>query len=297
MSSDKGREKRMEFSLSDVEKAVEGSQFDMTFFQDSDDAENIHFSSVVKEVDGDEDGTYLVKIRPPLFFLHGFLSNISRALSGIKNNKILDNEEWLKREVEHLRELYPEMKADYVPHDNAFLMEKIDGEVARNILSSEKVDTGKKRKVITELTEALKLLHDKGIYHGEPNTGNCMIGEDGEVYWIDFETQYDESLSDEEKSARDLEQFILSVLGNFKEEGEIGMDDDEIIEEIFETYGNKEIMGVIKKDPCLPLVGPHRVYQFSCDSLLRFYEAQRSIMNYLDDGRGLDLSEIFEFSS
>lgn len=282
-------------SASEIEEAIDDSYLDTTFFQKAGESENVHFSSVIKEIEGEDEKTYLVKIRPPLFFLHGLLSNISRALSGIKNTKIMDNEEWLKREVEHFKELYPEMSADYVQHDNAFLMEKIDGEVAKKVLCSSDIEPSKKSEVICEMADALKLLHEKGKYHGEPNTSNCIIDEEGEVYWIDFETQYDESLTDLEKRARDLEQLLLSVLVSFREEGEIGMEDNEIIEIIFDEYGDEDVLSLIKEDTSFPLVGPHRIFQFSSDSLIRFYQAQWNIMDYLGNNWNIDLEGNWDF--
>ncbi|MFP4116441.1 MAG: hypothetical protein ACLFQ8_01725 [Candidatus Aenigmatarchaeota archaeon] len=281
---------------SEVKRAVEESYLSNTISQNS-DCENAHFSSVIKEIDGEDEETYLVKIRPPLFSIYGLLSNLSRAFSGINNTKIMDNEKWVRREVEHFKELYPEMVADDVDLENAFLMEKIDGEVASRVLSSVHVDPEEKVEVIREMTKALKLLHEKDRFHGEPNTENCIIGDDGDVYWIDFETEYDESLKEEEKRAKDLEQLMLSVLGAFNEEGEVGMDDKEIIEKILEVYDDEEIISVVENDPSLPLIGPHRVYQFSCNSVMRFYRAQKNIMDYFDDTEKLDLEDIFSFSS
>lgn len=286
------KDKHLGVSKSKIKKAVNESQLENTLFQKLDEEDNPHFSSVIKEInDGDKDD-YLIKIRPPLFLIHGLLSNISRALSGLKNTKILDNEEWRGREVKYFKKLYPEMVAGHVPFDNAFVMEKIDGEVAGKVLRSNSLDNEKKLEVITDMVSFLKRLHEDSIFHGEPNIHNCIIGKDSDVYWIDFEVEYDDNIQTVEKKARDLEQFTLSVLGAFDEEGEIGLSDEEIIEMIFDEYKDEDVVSFIHSEHCLPLIGPHRIYQFSYNSLGRFYKAQMNIMGYLDKEE--NSSDLFE---
>ncbi len=276
-------ERTFDIPNSDIKEAVEGSRFDIAFLEDFGESENTHFSSVIKEVEGEDGNTYLVKIRPPLFILNGLISNMSRLFLGLKNPKVIDNKEWAKREVEHLREIYPDMDVGHTPYENAFVMEKIDGEVACDILSSEDIEFEHKKKVITGMSEALRTLHKKDRFHGEPNTQNCLVDEEFDIYWIDFETEYDERLSSSEKRARDLEQLALSVLGAFEENKETGLDDKEIVDMIFKAYGDENTISLIKKDPSIPFVGPHRLPQFSYSSLLRFYEAQMNVLDYLDE--------------
>lgn len=280
-----------------IKEAVDESQLENTLFQKVDEKENRHFSSVIKEIKDGDKNDYLIKIRPPFFLIHGFLSNISRALSGLKNTKILDNDQWRGREVEYFKKLYPEMVAGHVPFDNAFLMEKIDGKVAGKVLRSKDLDNEEKLGTIRDMIHFLKELHNDDIFHGEPNIHNCIIGEDGDVYWIDFEVEYDEDLSKTEKKTRDLEQFTLSVLGAFEEEGEIGMTDEEMIEMVFDEYGDEEVISFIHSNHCLPLIGPHRIYQFSYNSLGRFYKAQMNIMSYLGREDDSDFFEMFNLSS
>ena len=280
-----------------VREVVDESQTENTFFQRLKDESHPHFSSVIKEIDGGDNKKYLVKIRPPLFLISGLLSNLSRVVSGLKNTKILDNNQWRKREVEYFKKLYPEMVANHVPFENAFLMEKIDGEVAGKVLRSHGRKDEEKKDAILNMVDFLGRLHKRDIFHGEPNIHNCIIGDDGDVYWIDFEVEYDDDLSDVEKRARDLEQFTLSVLGAFEEEGEIGMDDDEIIEIIFDKYGDEDVISFIHSEHCLPLIGPHRIYQFSYNSLGRFYRAQINLMSYLGKEDDFDLMELLNLSS
>ncbi len=265
----------------EIEKKIDESQFESPLFSVEGNQDHKHFSSVIKEIKDGKDNSHLVKIRPPLFLLSGLLSNISRKLSGMENLKILDNRRWSSRELEHLKELHPQLFTAETEYDNAFLMEKIDGDVAFQLLRSPDISNEKKKMVIVEITEALKNLHEKELYHGEPTTQNCILGDDGEVYWIDFEIEYNKDISDLEKKARDLEQLTLSIMGAFEEEGEIGMDDSELVELVFDSYNSEEVVTMFCQNPHLPLLGPHRVYQFSFVSLYRFYQVQMTIMECL----------------
>jgi len=265
----------------EIEKKIDESQFESPLFSVEGDQDHKHFSSVIKEIKDGKDNSHLVKIRPPLFLLSGLLSNISRKLSGMDNLKILDNRRWRSRELEHLKELHPHLFTAETDYDNAFLMEKIEGDVAFQLLRSSKISEQGKKKIIIEITEALKNLHERELYHGEPTTQNCILGNDGEVYWIDFEIEYNQDISDLEKKARDLEQLTLSIMGAFEEEGEIGLDDKELVKLIFGSYDSEEVVTMFCQNPHLPLLGPHRVYQFSFVSLYRFYQVQLNIMECL----------------
>ncbi|MGM0511060.1 MAG: lipopolysaccharide kinase InaA family protein [Thermoplasmatota archaeon] len=265
----------------EIEKKIDESQFESPLFSVEKDQDHKHFSSVIKEIKDGKDNSHLVKIRPPLFLLSGLLSNISRKLSGMDNLKILDNRRWRSRELEHLKELHPHLFTAETEYDNAFLMEKIEGDVAFQLLRSSEISEQGKKRIIVEITEALKNLHERELYHGEPTTQNCILGDDGEVYWIDFEIEYNQDISDLEKKARDLEQLTLSIIGAFEEEGEIGLDDKELVKLIFHSYDSEEVVALFCQNPHLPLLGPHRVYQFSFVSLYRFYQVQLNIMEYL----------------
>ncbi len=287
--------KDLKVPVSEIRKVVEESRSKVNLFQNMEDENCMNFSSVIKEIK-DEDSSYLVKIRPPVFLISGLLSNFSRIISGLKNTKILDNKRWKEREVESLKKIYPEMVADHKPFENAVLMEKINGEPAAEVLRSD-ISDEEKEDIILDMARVLRKLHDMDVFHGEPNTNNCIIGEDEKIYWIDFEVVYDEDLHEKEKKAKDLEQFILSVLGSFDEEGEIGIDDREIIERIFREYGDDEIQSIVRHYHSLPLIGPYRIYQFSFNSLGRFYRAQINFMEYLGLREERELAGIFGFSS
>lgn len=267
--------------LTEIEKKIDESQFESPLFSVEGDEDHKHFSSVIKEIKDGKDNSHLVKIRPPLFLLSGLLSNISRKLSGMENLKILNNRRWRARELEHLKELHPHLFTAETDYDNAFLVEKIEGDVAYQLLRSWDLSNKEKKQVIEEITKGLKNLHEKELFHGEPTTQNCILGDDGEVYWIDFEIEYNKDIDSIEKKARDLEQLTLSILGAFEEEGEIGCDDRVLIDFIVSTYDSEEVVSLFVQNPHLPLIGPHRVYQFSFVSLYRFYQVQLNVMEYL----------------
>lgn len=274
-----------DISIEELKKIVEDSTFESTLFNVEDNNSFGHFSSVIKEIKGAKERTHLVKIRPPLFLLNGVLSNIARKITGMDNFKVLDNKKWQDREVKHLQHLHPEISSRGTNHDNAFLVEKIAGDVVYEILRSEKYDQHEKQNVLVKITHALKDLHDKDLYHGEPTTQNCILGEEGDIYWIDFEIEYHEDLSGAERKARDLEQLTLSILGAFEEEGEVGLDDTEVVDLVFDSYGDKKIISTFVNNPNIPLIGPHRVLQLSFVSLLRFYQVQINLMDYLKEYR------------
>ncbi|MFW6304280.1 MAG: hypothetical protein ACOC1V_00705 [Candidatus Saliniplasma sp.] len=267
--------------LKELADRVEESQLESPFFRKLDGKNHTHFGSVIKEIKDGEDNTHLVKIRPPLFLLSGILSNISRKLSGMENLKILDNRRWQTREVDQLKNLHPELFSQVTEFENAFLVEKIQGEVAFEILTSEDVSNDKKIEIIKKIIKGLKNIHDKDLYHGEPTTQNCILGDNGDIYWIDFEIEYHEDLSNLERKAKDLEQLTLSILGVFEEEGQVGMDDGELVKMIFDIYGDKDVISTFSNNPSLPLFGPHRVFQLSFISLKRFYQVQINLIDYL----------------
>ena len=262
---------------------IEESQLESPFFRKIEGQNHTHFSSVIKEIKDAEENTHLVKIRPPLFLLSGILSNISRKLSGMENLKILDNKRWQEREVEQLKSLHPEVFSEETEYENAFLVEKIQGKVAFEILISDDFSKEEKIDVIKKMIKGLKNIHKKDLYHGEPTTQNCILGDDGDIYWIDFEIEYHEDLSDMEREARDLEQLTLSILGAFEEEGDVGVQDGELIEMIFDIYGDQDVISTFTNNPSLPLFGPHRVFQLSFVSLKRFYQAQINLIDYLTE--------------
>ncbi|MFW6040402.1 MAG: lipopolysaccharide kinase InaA family protein [Thermoplasmatota archaeon] len=267
--------------LEELAKKIEESQFEGTWFRKDTDDSHPHFSSVIKEIKDGKKNSHLVKIRPPLFFLSGFLSNISRKLSGMENLKILDNKRWQEREIAHLRNINPDLILTETQYENALLMEKIEGDVTFDILTSDEESNEKKLEVIKKVVEGLKNIHDKNLFHGEPTTQNCILGADGDIYWIDFEIEYHEDLTETEIKARDLEQLTLSVLGAFEEEEDIGLTDGEIIDLIFDTYADNHVISTFKNNPHIPLIGPYRVYQLSFVSLLRFYQVQINLMDYI----------------
>ncbi len=270
-------------SPADLAKKIAESTFENTFFNKENNNSYGHFSSVIKEIkDGKGGESHLVKIRPPLFYLNGVLSNISRLLSGTNSRKILDNERWSLRESEYLKTINPDFETDETPHENAIMMEKIDGDVAFDILRSKSLENRKKLKVIEKLAEALKNIHEKDLYHGEPNTQNCLITEDGEIYWIDFEIEYHKELSLIEKKAKDLEQLTLSILGAFEEEGEVGLDDEELIDLVLEAYNERDVISQFINNAHVPLIGPYRIYQLSFVSAYRFYQVQLNVLKYLN---------------
>ncbi len=270
-----------ELYLKQLANRVEESQLESTFFRKVEGQNHTHFSSVIKEIKDAEENTHLVKIRPPLFLLSGILSNISRKLSGMENLKILDNKRWQEREVEQLRSLHPELFSEETDYENAFLVEKIQGEVAFEILSSEEFSKDEKIDVIKKMIKGLRNIHNKDLYHGEPTTQNCILGDDGDIYWIDFEIEYHEDLSEMEREAKDLEQLTLSILGAFEEEGDVGILDSDLVEMIFEIYGDQDVISTFTNNPSLPLFGPHRVFQLSFVSLKRFYQVQINLIDYL----------------
>ncbi len=265
-----------------VEELVEGSTFETTFFNEEKNNSYGHCGSVIKEIQNGKDGSYLVKIRPPMFYLMGVLSNISRLLSGTKSRKILDNRRWQATEIARLRRLHPDISTDNTPFENAILMQKIDGCVVYDILRSADMSNEKKREVIVKTVQGLENIHRKNLYHGEPNTQNCIFTEDEELYWIDFEVEYHPSLTLPEKKAKDLEQLTLSILGAFDKENEVGMSDEGLIELILETYTGREITQLFLDDPNLPLIGPIRFYQLSFSSVYRFYQTQINLLRYID---------------
>jgi tRNA A-37 threonylcarbamoyl transferase component Bud32 len=244
-----------------------------------------HFNNVLREVDPYKQNTYLVKIRPPLFFVWCTITNATRRLSGMNNLKIMNNRKWQKREVACLQDLYPHVHSMKTRYHNAFILEKINGKMAYKVLRSKKRTDSEKLEVIDKMVLALKDLHKRGHFHGEPNTLNCIVGEDGEIYWIDFEIEY-HNRSEREMRAIDLEQFTLSILGAFRKEGEIGMSDNELITHIFKKYGRKDkVVETLVKKHHLPMFGPFRVLQFNNVSLPRFFAVQRSILTYFKQSR------------
>lgn len=267
----------------EVAKKIDESTFENTFFKKEDNNTYGHFSSVIKEIkDGENGKSHLVKIRPPLFHLNGMLSNISRLISGTGSRKILDHERWSLREKEYLKNLNPDFEIDDTVYDNAIKMEKIDGEVAFDILKSEEKSNEQKKKTIREMASGLSNIHKRDLYHGEPNTQNCLIGKDGEIYWIDFEIEYHEDLSLMEKKANDLEQMTLSILGAFGEEGELGLDDAELIDFILDSYGDKSVITHFLNNSHVPYFGPYRILQLAFRSAYRFYQVQINFVKYLN---------------
>jgi len=273
--------------LDEISEKVEDSTFESPFFNKEVNNSYGHFGSVIKEIEDGESGkSHLVKIRPPLFYLSGLLSNFSRLLSSTSSRKILDNDRWRKREKEYLQSLNPELDIQHTSHENAILMEKIDGRVAYDILQDLELDRKYKLDIIVKLAEALKDIHKRDIYHGEPNTQNCIVADSGDIYWIDFEIEYHEELSLIEKKANDLEQLIFSIMGAFEseeeEKKEVGLDDEELLELILDSYGDKEVVSQFLNNPNLPLIGPYRIFQLSFSSAYRFYETQLNLLKYIN---------------
>ncbi len=279
-----GSEKEMKKKFNaDLAEKIDESTFENTFFNKEDNNSYGHFSSVIKEIKDGEGGTsHLVKIRPPLFYLNGILSNFSRLLSSTGSRKILDNERWRLREKEYLKTLNPDFEIDHTEHDNAILMEKIEGEVVYDLLSAEDIENKEKLKIIKKISKGLHDIHQKDLYHGEPNTQNCLISEDGDIYWIDFEIEYHEDLSLLEKKMKDFEQMSLSMMGAFEEEGEIGLDDEELLDFILDSYDDEEVISYFLNNAHVPLIGPYRIYQLSFTSAYRFYQVQVNILKYLN---------------
>ncbi len=274
--------------LDEVSEKVEGSTFESPFFNKEVNNSYGHFGSVIKEIEEGESGSsHLVKIRPPLFYLSGLLSNFSRLLSGTSSRKILDNDRWRKREREYLKSLNPDLDIQHTPHENAVLMEKIDGKVAYDILGDSNIDKEEKLSTIVDLAQALMDIHKKDLYHGEPNTQNCIVTNSGEIYWIDFEIEYHEELTLIEKKANDLEQLIFSIMGAFEteeeEENEIGLDDEMLIELVLDSYGDEDIISQFLNNANVPLIGPYRIFQLSFISAYRFYEAQLNLLKYINE--------------
>ncbi len=252
----------------------------ISFFSKEDNNSYGHFGSVIREVPGGGNKKRLMKIRPPFFYLYGLLSNFARTLSGTGTRKILDNRRWKDREMEQLQNIHPDLSIESTPFENSIMMDKIEGEVAFDILNSEEVDDEEKLGIVVDLVESLEELHDKGLYHGEPNTQNCVLTEEGDIYWIDFEIEYDEQLSLVERKARDLEQLTLSILGAFREEGEIGVSDHELVDIMLQTYEDEEVVDRYLQDQGLPFIGPYRLYQLTFISIPRFYQVQINLMRY-----------------
>jgi len=281
MGSKEGSRKKI--SSIDLAQKIDECTFESTFFKKEKNNSYGHFSSVIKEIKDGEGGTsHLVKIRPPLFYLNGVLSNISRLLSSTGSRKILDNKRWSLREEEYLRNINPDFEIDDTIHDNAIMMEKIDGKVAYDILTSDEKSKDEKVSTIKKISEGLKDIHKKDLYHGEPNTQNCLINDDGEIYWIDFEIEYHEDLSLLEKKAKDLEQMLLSMMGAFEEEKEIGFDDEELIDLILESYGDQDVISYFLNNAHVPFFAPYRIYQLAFSSAYRFYQVQISLLKYLN---------------
>ncbi|MEF8848153.1 MAG: lipopolysaccharide kinase InaA family protein [Candidatus Thermoplasmatota archaeon] len=276
------------FCPEEIYSLTQESLFESPFFKKEENNSYGHFSSVIKEIKDGNDGVHLVKIRPLFFYLSGVLSNISRVLSGSGTRKILDNRRWRRREISCMQAIHPELKINATPYLNSILVEKIHGKVVYDVLRDDKLVDDVKKDVIIKMAEGLKEIHDKDLYHGEPNTQNCILSDDDdELYWIDFEIEYFEHLSLKEKKAKDLEQLILSVLGAFEEENTINMDDFEIIDLIFNRYNDDEIKNVFLKTHTLPSITPLRVYQLSFSSTLRFYECQLKLLEYIDKKHGI----------
>ncbi|MFP3871642.1 MAG: hypothetical protein ACOCTR_02445 [Candidatus Natronoplasma sp.] len=282
--TDTSENKKEKILLDEITQIIDKSNFESPFFKKESNNSYGHFSSIIKEIrDGKTGKSHLVKIRPPLFYLNGVLSNLSRLLSGTSSRKILDNDRWRKREIQYLKNLNPDIEIGQTPQDNAIMMEKINGKVAYDILRDEDLDRKKKLKTIIDLSEALEDIHEKDLYHGEPNTQNCIVAEDGEIYWIDFEIEYHEDLTLIEKKANDLEQLIFSIMGAFEREGEIGLDDEQLIELVLESYGDEDVITHFINNPNFPIIGPYRMVQLTFSSPYRFYEAQLNLLKYLND--------------
>jgi len=276
---------RTRISGIDLAQKIDECTFESTFFNKEKNNSYGHFSSVIKEIKDGEGGTsHLVKIRPPLFYLNGILSNISRLLSSTESRKILDNKRWSLREKEYLKSINPDFEIDNTVHDNAILMEKIDGEVAYDILKSDDIDKNEKLDTIQKISKGLGDIHKKDLYHGEPNTQNCLVTMEGEIYWIDFEIEYHEDLSLIEKKAKDLEQMLLSLLGAFEEEGESGIDlsDEELIDFILESYEDEDVISHFLNNAQVPFFAPYRIYQLAFSSAYRFYQVQINLLKYLN---------------
>jgi len=269
----------------DLAEKIDECTFESTFFNKEKNNSYGHFSSIIKEIKDGKGGTsHLVKIRPPLFYLNGILSNISRLLSSTGSRKILDNRRWSIREKEYLKSINPDFEIDDTVYDNAILMEKIDGKVAYDILTSDELSKEEKLNTIQKITKGLRDIHKKDLYHGEPNTQNCLVTEEGEIYWIDFEIEYHEDLSLIEKKAKDLEQMLLSILGAFEEEGENGIDlsDEELIDFILESYEDEDVISYFLNNAHVPFFAPYRIYQLAFSSAYRFYQVQINLLKYLN---------------
>ncbi|MFW6196477.1 MAG: hypothetical protein ACOC5D_03990 [Thermoplasmatota archaeon] len=279
----KDEKKSKKISASELSELIDESTFESTFFNKEDNNTYGHFSSIIKEIKDGKNGSHLVKIRPPLFYLNGVLSNLSRLISGTGTRKILDNERWREKELEHLENLHPDVKIDETPFDNAFLVEKIDGKVAYDILRDEETDKNSKIKSIKKITKGLYNIHKKDLYHGEPNTQNCILTENGEVYWIDFEIEYHPDLKMIERKSKDLEQLLLSIMGAFEEEGELGIDDEELINLVLDSYDDKDVKSHFLKNPDAPALGPFRMLQLSFSNMYRFYQAQINLIKYISN--------------
>jgi len=279
----KDDKKSKKISVSELSELIDESTFESTFFNKEDNNTYGHFSSIIKEIKDGEEGSHLVKIRPPLFYLNGVLSNLSRLISGTGTRKILDNKRWREKELEHLKNLHPDVNIDETPFDNAFLVEKIDGKVAYDILRDVDISKKSKIKAIKKITKGLYNIHKKDLYHGEPNTQNCILSKDGEVYWIDFEIEYHPDLKMIERKAKDLEQLVLSIMGAFEEEGDLGMDDEELIDLILDSYEDKKVKSHFLKNPDTPALGPFRMLQLSFSNVYRFYQAQINLIKYINN--------------
>ncbi|MEF8879490.1 MAG: lipopolysaccharide kinase InaA family protein [Candidatus Thermoplasmatota archaeon] len=270
-------------SSAEIDRLNKESIFETPFFNKEENNSYGHFGSVIKEIKDGNDGTHLVKIRPPFFLLGGALSNITRILSGTKTRKILDHKKWQNREISCIKSLYPDLKINATPYVNSILIEKIDGKVAYDILRDDKICNDEKKNIIIKIAKGLRDIHEKDLYHGEPNTQNCIISNEDELYWIDFEIEYFDNLASEEKKANDLEQLLFSILGAFEKEGEIGIGDHEMIDIILDSYGDEEIKQIFLDNPNLPSIAPSRMYQLSFSSAYRFYQSQLKLMEYVEE--------------
>lgn len=172
----------------------------------------VHYSAVINTIKYNNK-KYIVKLRPFFFNkLHCLLDNIEHLLFSEKVKKITNNKEWIKYEKKQLMALYKDLEIIPSFNNNIFILQFIEGIVAYNYLSDNGIDIKDKLKIITKLAISLKEMHNKNITHASPSVKNSIISDNGNIYWIDFETKYYNYLSEIEKKARDLKHFIYSAV-------------------------------------------------------------------------------------
>jgi len=205
----------------------------------------VHYSAVVNTIKYNNK-KYIVKLRPFFFNkLHCLLDNIEHLLFSEKVKKITNNKEWIKYETKQLKALYKDLEIIPSFNNNIFILQFIEGISAYNYLSDNGIDIKDKLKIITKLAISLKEMHNKNITHASPSVRNSIISDNGNIYWIDFETKYYNYLSEIEKKARDLKHFIYSAV--IAVNNPHSDDISEIVQTILSAYCDKEVVSKLSE--------------------------------------------------